>query len=176
MVVIFVMKIKKRCYKFKIDNGPIVDLTPNIIEKVIPYLQLNGNTTEAGGCLVGFENHNTSNITLNDISLPGDKDIRNRVFCKLRDKVHKIFLNRQIREKNFYMGNWHTHPQTAPTPSTIDISDWKTALHQDRTGCSYIFFIIFGTDEFKVWYGDFANKRITELKEMKRQKDFYVKE
>ena len=59
MVVIFVMRIEKRCYKFKIDNGPIVDLTPNIIEKVIPYLQVSGNTSEAGGCLVGFENNKT---------------------------------------------------------------------------------------------------------------------
>lgn len=176
MVVIFVMRIEKRCYKFKIDNGPIVDLTPNIIEKVIPYLQVSGNTSEAGGCLVGFENNKTSNITLNDISLPGNKDIRTRIFCKLRDKVHKIFLKRQLQEKNFYMGNWHTHPQTNPIPSYIDLNDWKSALYKDKTGCNYIFFIIFGTSEFKIWYGDFANHTITELKEMKRNNDFYIKE
>ena len=35
MVVIFVMKIKKRCYKFKIDNGPIVDLTRKLNTAII---------------------------------------------------------------------------------------------------------------------------------------------
>ncbi|MCH5299859.1 MAG: Mov34/MPN/PAD-1 family protein [Ruminococcus sp.] len=170
------MKIEIRCFKFKIQNGPIVDLTPNIIEKIIPYLQNNINENEAGGCLTGYQNKYTGNITINDLSLPGVNDIRTTVFCKLKDKVHKVFLRNQNIKKNYYMGSWHTHPQKAPIPSSIDFGDWNMALIKDKTGCQFAFFIIFGNKEFKIWYGDFSTKKIFELNEMRRIDDLYIKE
>ena len=113
----------------------------------------------------GFENSKTSNITINDISLPSDNDIRTRIFCKIKDLAHKFFLQEQKRKENYYMGNWHTHPQKSPTPSSIDIDEWKNVITKDRTGSDYAFFIIFGTEEFKAWYGNYNTKQICELKE-----------
>ncbi len=159
------MQIENRSYKFKVENGPIIDVTSNVITKASNYLQFSSIASEAGGYLVGFENSKTSNITINDISLPSDNDIRTRIFCKIKDLAHKFFLQEQKRKENYYMGNWHTHPQKSPTPSSIDINEWKNVITKDRTGSDYAFFIIFGTEEFKAWYGNYNTKQICELKE-----------
>lgn len=170
------MKIEKRCYKFRILNGPIIDITPNVIEQACIYLQKNIHDCEAGGYLVGFENSKTSNITINGISLPNEDDERSRMFCKLKSVVHKLFLSHQKNQHNYYMGNWHTHPQAYPLPSSIDYNDWTETLKLDKTGSNYAFFIIFGTEEFKVWYADYTTNEIKELEELNRVDDYYNKE
>lgn len=174
--MLYAVKIEKRCYKFKIQNGPIVDLTPNIIESIIPFLQNNNIDCEACGLLVGYQNNKSGNITINNLSLPGKSDMRNRVFCKLKDSVHRLFLRNQLPNKNFYIGNWHTHPQEIPVPSSTDIVEWNTVLQKDKTSCQYAFFLIFGNREFKMWYGDYRTMCIFEAKEMQRNNDLYVKE
>lgn len=174
MDVMFVMIIESRCFKFKTGSGQIIDITPNVIENVLPYLQKTKTDDEACGYVVGYKNNSTHNITLNSTSLPGAEDYRTRIFCKLKDVAHKIFLKRQESEKNYYMGTWHTHPQNIPIPSLIDIKEWEDTLKSDKTGCEYAFFLIFGVDEFRVWYGDYKTKRILELKEIKRINDLYI--
>lgn len=170
------MKIEKRCYKFKIANGPIIDITPNVIERAYDYLQRDIHDAESGGYLVGFENFETSNITINDISLPSEEDERNRIFCKLKSMAHKLFLSHQKKQQNYYMGSWHTHPQICPSPSPIDYKDWKETLLYDKTGCDYAFFLIFGIKEFRFWYANYETKEIKELTELNKTNGYYDKE
>ena len=75
------------------------------------------------------------------------------------------------------MGVWHTHPQGVPTPSSIDWDDWNATMKADKTGCQYVFFIIAGTDEWRLWVGDFQTMEITEAKEFMKDADgIYKKE
>ena len=105
------------------------------------------------------------NITISDITMPQNKDIRKRYFCKLLDKAHFKALKRSAKKGNYYMGVWHTHPQKKPTPSPIDWNDWNEILLKDRTGAKYAFFVIIGTNEFRVWIGDYNKKEIVEILE-----------
>ena len=85
-------------------------------------------------------------------------------------------MKKQSAKRNYYMGSWHTHPQMVPNPSHIDINDWNQTLREDKTGCNYAFFIIFGIKEFRLWYGDYKSCEIKELKEVERINDYYIKE
>ena len=174
--MLYVMIIEKRCYKFRIKNGTIVDITPNIIESIIPFLQKNTTDREACGLLVGYKNKMSGNITINNLSLPGKTDTRNRVFCQIKDRIHRLFLKNQTLSKNYYIGNWHTHPQDIPFPSRTDFVEWNTVLKKDKTSCHYAFFLIFGNREFKMWYGDYRTMCILEAEEMPRNNDLYIKE
>ena len=54
----------------------------------------------------------------------------------------------------------HTHHQMFPEPSPIDWRDWYETLEVDRTGCEYVFFIIAGFRDIRIWVGDFKEKNI----------------
>ena len=75
------------------------------------------------------------------------------------------------------MGVWHTHPQKIPVPSNIDWNDWDETMRLDKTGCQYIFFIIAGTDEWRLWVGDILTGEIQEVYECEKDMDgIYIKE
>ncbi len=75
------------------------------------------------------------------------------------------------------MGVWHTHPQTNPIPSNIDWDDWNETLRLDESGSQLIFFVITGTEYWRMWIGDTLTGKIVEGYE--REKDaegIYIKE
>ena len=105
---------------------------------------------------------------MEDISIPHYFDKKNRIRFEIKDIRHKIFLRRKMKKKSYYMGVWHTHPQKNPVPSIIDWEDWKESLKIDKTGSKYMFFIIAGIDEWKLWIGDCNTKQIWEAEEYRK--------
>lgn len=48
-----------------------------------------------------------------------------------------------------YLGEWHTHPQTIPIPSTIDRAEW-CKLVQQRPDMTTLLTVVVGTKELRV--------------------------
>lgn len=167
------MEIANKCKKMNLPNGKVVDILSSIFEKTRSYIQDTNCKTEAGGYIVGYQHSQTGNITLEDVSVPYSLDVRNRVRFSIRDPRHKLYLMRKKCCKSFYMGVWHTHPQTTPIPSSIDWSDWNETVEVDRTGAEYIFFVILGTSEIRVWVGDINTKKIVEIFECEKKDGIY---
>lgn len=69
------------------------------------------------------------------------------------------------------MGVWHTHPQDVPSPSSIDWEDWKDSLKKEKSGCEYIFFIIVGIKEWRIWVGDLQKGIISEIFECEKNEE-----
>lgn len=70
----------------------------------------------------------------------------------------------------------HIHKKT-PVPSDIDWNDWNETMHSDKTGCQYVFFIIAGTDEWRLWVGDLVTGTIQEAYECEKDTNgIYIKE
>lgn len=161
------------CKKMNLPNGKVVDVLSTVFEKMENWIQDTDEKTEAGGFIVGYQHLGTENVTLEDISQPYGLDKRSRLSFGIRDPKHQIFLKENIRKKSYYMGVWHTHPQMIPGPSSIDWKDWYDTLEVDRTGCEYIFFIIAGIKEIRVWVGDFKSKKIVEIFECEKVGDLY---
>lgn len=157
------MRISNTCKKMKLPNGKVVDILSTVFEEMEKWLQDTSGKKEAGGYIVGYQHYETENITLEQISHPYRLDIRKSTFFSMRDPRHKIFLMNCMRKKSFYMGVWHTHHQMFPEPSPIDWRDWYETLEVDRTGCEYVFFIIAGFRDIRIWVGDFKEKNIIEI-------------
>lgn len=173
------MEINKdnRCVKITLPNGKVADILAPVLDEIAKWLQNEVKCPEGGGFIVGYEHKKTGNISLEKVSHPYADDKRSRTFFGIRDHQHYVFLNRAKRHRSYYMGVWHTHPQKNPEPSCIDWADWKETMLSDKTGCQYVFFIIAGTAEWRLWVGDSLTKMIQEVYECpKNSMDIYLRE
>lgn len=169
-----VVKITNSCKKLKLPNDKVVDILSGVSEAIQKWIQNSGEKPEAGGYIVGYQHSRTKNITLEEVSRPYLLDKRSRMRFTISDPRHNLFLMSRKRKRSFYMGVWHTHPQKTPVPSSIDWEDWYDALKVDKTGCEYMFFIIAGITEMRVWVGDFATNSITEIFECQKRNGVYL--
>lgn len=163
--------MKNRCVKVGLPNGKVADILSSVIDEMRTWIQDTEEKPESGGYIVGYQHKESENISLENISHPYSYDERNRVRFCIRDVHHELFLRKAKRQKSYYMGVWHTHPQRVPIPSDIDWEDWKATIREDRTGCQYVFFIIVGTNEWRAWVGDSLTGKITEVYECKKDSD-----
>lgn len=164
-----------RCIKFDLPNGKTADLLLETMKSMTAWKQLDKQDPESCGFILGYKNNKTGNITLSDITTPQKEDYRTRILCKIKDNIHFYLLKKKAEKKNFYMGVWHTHPESTPTPSNVDWHDWREVLKNDKTGSEYAFFIIIGTCEFRIWVGNFDTKEIVEVSESEMKDSVYVK-
>lgn len=167
------IEIATKCIKMKLPNGKTVDILPDVLSEISKWLQTENNVPEAGGFLVGYEDNTSNNISLDGLSHPYPLDKRSRIRFNIVDSKHKLFLVKAKVQKSYYMGVWHTHPQTMPEPSETDWNDWYDTLNVDRTACEYVFFLIAGTKGARVWVGDFKTKKIMEIYECEKVGDLY---
>lgn len=151
-----------KCVKIKLPNGNVVDILCPVLVGIFKCIQNDTSKPESGGYIVGYQHEKTGNISLEDVSLPYMFDTKNRIYFEIRDPRHDLFLKKAQRNKSNYMGVWHTHPQSDPSPSSVDWEDWTATMHSDRTGSKYVFFIIAGTEKWRIWMGDINTGIITE--------------
>lgn len=169
------IKLNCGCVKMALPNGRVVDILTPLLDEIIKWLQITPDIPESGGYIVGYEHKDTGNVVLEKVSVPHLLDHRTRTHFDMRDPAHKIFLLKEKRYKSFYMGVWHTHPQSIPVPSTTDWDDWQETLKEDKTACDFIFFLISGTECARVWVGNPSDQTIVEIFECHKSDDIYSK-
>ena len=171
-----IAQINKYC-KMDLPNGKVVDVLNPVLDEIVHWIQDQPSKSEGGGYITGYQHSETGNVSLEAVSHPYAFDYRNRVRFSIRDPRHYIFLKKARRRKSYYMGVWHTHPESVPEPSETDWDDWQQTLKYDRTGCQYVFFIIAGYKAWRMWVGDFATCKIVEIFESKKDlAGLYIKE
>lgn len=162
---VVIIESNSRCVKMVLPNNKVVDILSTVFDEIYKWLQNEKDKPESGGFIVGYQHKYTGNISLEEVSHPYELDQKNRIRFNIIDPRHRLFLKRTSRKKSYYMGTWHTHPQDIPVPSDTDWDDWHATMVSDTTGSQYVFFIIAGTKEIRIWAGDFVSGQINELTE-----------
>lgn len=167
------MEIEKscKCVKLKLPNNKVVDVLSPVLNEMYQWIQDADGKPESGGFIVGYRHIETGHISLETVSHPCILDTKERSRFNIKDPYHVFFLEKAKLNKSYYMGVWHTHPQLIPNPSSIDWKDWTDSLKEEKTGCEYIFFVIVGIKEWRVWVGDLENGIITEILECEKGND-----
>lgn len=150
---------------FKIDHVPL--------QKIREYLQVDKEKNEAGGVLLGRHIIDSNDIVVDDITTPMQNDVRRRhYFLRLRENHQMVVTEKWIKSNGTcnYLGEWHTHPDSLPTPSLVDIREWIRLLKSTRFDGENLYFIISGTMKIKVWEGNRANSTIKQLEEIVKLK------
>lgn len=108
------------------DNCGEILIESSVIEVIRGYCQHQTDMPESGGILLGCRRGTHLHIVTATTPQPDDERKRFRFYR--RDKNHqKIAIHQWDMSGNTvdYIGEWHTHPELEPTPSSLDMSEWK---------------------------------------------------
>lgn len=110
-------------------SGRLVVVSALVIELVARYKQLKAGDPESGGILIGLRRGEHFEITA--ATMPQVDDKRARFRFERVERGHTEALKKlwtvSMGAEN-YLGEWHTHPEDHPSPSSIDVSEWKRAV------------------------------------------------
>lgn len=125
-----------------IDGDGLILLPAELLETMRRHCQSAVDVPEAGGILSLRGPH----IEICACTEPMVGDRRSRVLFDRRDPGHVIAARTAFELSAGtvgYVGEWHTHPQTEPSPSSQDLANW----HQLRAIAGHrLAMIIIGTD------------------------------
>jgi integrative and conjugative element protein (TIGR02256 family) len=125
----------------------VEDEVINIVEQ---HAQKSGTSLEAGGILLGYRRGKHLHIT--SATEPASNDKRSRFRFERDIEPHQGIARQHwlsSNQKIDYLGEWHTHPETNPSPSQLDMTEWRKVLESSR---NIFAFLIVGSER-KHWLG-----------------------
>lgn len=141
-------------------NDDVIQIMEQCSQKTIE------NQKEYCGVLLGREIINTSNIIIDKITEPSEDDIQKRFYFFRDKKYHQKKIIEEWKKSDGtcnYLGEWHTHLEDVPNPSSTDIKEWKKALKKFKFDGNELFFIIIGIKEIAIWEGNKLDLSIRKL-------------
>ena len=124
------------------DRRRLVVLSADAIATFRQFRQKSCRLPEAGGILLGHRRRN--HIEVIAATEPASTDRRSRFLFERGAQGHSQAAARSWKSAAFmvdYVGEWHTHPQSVPVPSSIDRAEWSK-LTRSRPGISMILLIV----------------------------------
>lgn len=153
--------------QFNTQSGGVIQFSRNVIDVLQGFRQGDNESKESGGILLGRILLNETDFIVDRVSTPtqDDKATRFSFFrpVKLAQKL-VIKVWRKSSGTLNYLGEWHTHPEDTPAPSSADITNWQSIWCRSKTDTDEIFFVIVGRQAIKVWSLCNSNCEPVELK------------
>ncbi len=146
---------------FKDESGHLVVIMEHVVKRLLSYSQLNHFTPESAGVLIG--ERRGKHIVVCTISEPGLGDIRQRYRVDRRGAHHQSIVDAAFEQTggvHQYLGEWHTHPEDKPSPSSTDIYSWR----QNIVANEVMLLLIVGRKGY--WLGQKIGVSITALKQL----------
>jgi integrative and conjugative element protein (TIGR02256 family) len=122
----------------------------NVFDALDGFRQRDVTAPESGGILLGLRRGPHLHVV--DMTVPQPGDAQHRTAFHRRSEAHqKIALARWSASaaRLDYVGEWHTHPEINPTPSSIDRREWRAIL---ASRAAPMVFLILGT-QGGAWLG-----------------------
>lgn len=118
-----------------IDRRRLVVLNTEVVATLARYRQRFFWQSEAGGILLG--RRRGSHIEVVQATEPAPNDERSTFMFEREVLGHAEAAAKAWTDAGGtvdYVGEWHTHPQRVPIPSSIDIDEWhKLAVSRPKT-------------------------------------------
>lgn len=150
------------------ESGKLV-IAESALVQMERFRQFRDRDTEAGGVLLGRHLLDSRDLVVDTITTPQKEDRRTRTSF-YRSTAHNTLAKKLWEQSGGHLGHlglWHTHPESDPSPSTIDLNDWKQSVANDSYEGEHLFFVIVGTLHTRVWT-KMQNTETLELEEIGR--------
>lgn len=131
-------------------NGHLL-IESAVMAKIAIHRQDQESKPEAGGILLGYRRD--PHLHVIDATVPGqgDRALRTRFWRSALPHQRAAHEGWQRSGRTLdYVGEWHTHPQIIPFPSSIDIGEWAK-ISATRQG-ERMTFLILGMER-SMWLG-----------------------
>jgi integrative and conjugative element protein (TIGR02256 family) len=141
--------------------GPIVLMPRKVVSLMRRYQMPTEVHKEAGGIFIG--NYRNRHIEVLGCTEPMPEDRRHLYSFDRMDPRHAEYADvlwRKSGRTSTFVGEWHTHPEAHPSPSSIDHSTWNTVIRKCHP--MSVIFSICGTTETCFWLG--TTSRLQQLK------------
>ena len=141
--------------KFKVSTAPLLTM--------LSFRQLKRSSHESGGVLLGRYIKGTSDVVVDFVTTPKENDSSTEVFFFKNKDEHQDVIDEKWEESKGtcnYLGEWHTHPQDHPTPSSTDIKTWLRLVKDTQFDFGELYFVIIGRKSACAYR---VNKKINRL-------------
>lgn len=135
-------------------------ISTDVLSQLANLRQQDSHQPESGGLLLGRLFGCGHDSAVEEITVPGRGDKQSR-FSFFRSPHHQRAAEKYWKRtdgEGTYLGLWHTHPEHTPTPSGVDMDDWRRALKKDVFHGGGLIFTIVGTRAIGIWYGNSPKK------------------
>lgn len=130
------------------ESGRLVSMDHNVVARAAAFRQTTFHHAEAGGLLLGLRRG--QNLEVKWLTVPQKGDTRTR-FGFFRETLghasEALARWHATGSQADYVGEWHTHPESHPTPSDTDVSEWLRLTVARKDGRPLVFLIV-GTEGF----------------------------
>ncbi len=116
-------------------------LTKAVLEVFWAHLQ-QGSEPEAGGLL--FAEFYFPMIRIIEASSPRATDKRWRTLFIPNRMLQRQLIKQRFKKGYHFVGEWHTHPEAKPTPSTLDLESMYDSFLKSRHELNYFVMVIVG--------------------------------
>ena len=151
------------------DEGARLKLDEAVVDVLLSHAQRDPNAMEAGGVLMGRHIRGTRDVVVDSVTTPMRGDRRSRFSFHRSRKPHQHALDEAWESSDgtcVYLGEWHTHPEPSPTPSSVDLADWRKRLRHDVVDGESLFFVIVGQELCAAWEGLRSTREISRLEQI----------
>ncbi len=134
--------------------GGCVKFSVSALRQICLFRQGSPDDLEAGGVLLGRYIKGSNDIVVDLVTTPLERDVRSRYRFTRCDPGHQSTVEQLWKESSGttnYLGEWHTHPEEYPTPSSEDSKNTRRILTLAEYDSESLFFAILGTRCFRVW-------------------------
>lgn len=128
-----------------------VIFTKRVMKIMESYRQVKADQHESGGILLGriFSNR----IVVEHVSEPSQADRSGRYFFERNVRIAQQIVDIKWKESGgeiIYLGEWHTHPESFPTPSITDKRLISNMLRDSKMEIDFLLMVIVGTKGYFV--------------------------
>lgn len=122
-------------------SSPVILIAREVLDRITADAARFAGKKERGGIFIGLRRG--PHIEIADATLPMRWDFGSLVSFRRSARGHQAAALRRWRESEHTMdwvGEWHSHPEDAPRPSSIDLNSWR-GIVRDR-GAPMVFLIV----------------------------------
>lgn len=125
------------------ESGQFLTLEQNVLDYFVGWRQLDKKMPEAGGQLFGVVEGQCIKVKL--ATGPRRSDRRGRFFFIADRLSERREISALHKSGLHYFGDWHTHPQSIPTPSGTDLSSMADLFARSKHDLNAFLMVIVGT-------------------------------
>ena len=105
----------------------------------------NKNKLETGGIIIGYYDETCQNAVITEFTNPPEDSKADRFrFYRGIQGLKKLLQQRWKERNEYYLGEWHLHPGSSPTPSATDIAQMKKIAQDKNFNCKEPILMILG--------------------------------
>jgi len=143
-----------------------VELSEDVLDTLSRYRQIKASSSEAGGQL--FASFDGDRMVILRATEPTAKSRRGRTFFWPSRQDEQKEIKALFAEGLHYVGDWHSHPELSPEPSSDDIDKILGIFGNSKHDLNCMVMLIVGTREAAdgIWFGSVSDEGVHHAKQV----------